>query len=49
MWFQEAKKGRDNEYRDFYIWKKPKYVDGKRHPPNNWGAVWGGKFRTLEF
>jgi glycosidase len=44
MWFQEAKKGKDNEYRDYYIWRKPKYdADGKRQPPNNWGAVWGGK------
>lgn len=42
-WFQEAKKSKDNEYRDYYIWKKPKYdKDGKRQPPNNWGAVWGG-------
>ncbi|KAH8590773.1 glycoside hydrolase superfamily [Bisporella sp. PMI_857] len=43
QWFREAKKGKDNPYRDFYIWKKPKYdADGKRRPPNNWGAVWGG-------
>jgi glycosidase len=42
-WFQEAKKGKDNEFRDFYIWRKPKYdADGTRHPPNNWGAAWGG-------
>ncbi|TVY58618.1 Alpha-glucosidase [Lachnellula cervina] len=42
-WFQEAKSSKDNPYRDWYIWKKPKYdADGKRQPPNNWGAVWGG-------
>lgn len=44
MWFKEAKKGKDNEYRDFYIWRKPKYdADGKPQPPNNWSAAWGGK------
>lgn len=45
MWFKEAKKGEDNAYRDFYIWRKPKYdQDGKRQPPNNWGAMWGGEY-----
>ncbi|HJA90117.1 MAG TPA: alpha-glucosidase [Candidatus Jeotgalibaca merdavium] len=42
-WFQEAIKGRDNPYRDYYIWH-----DGKNNgqePPNNWegffrGSVW---------
>jgi hypothetical protein len=25
------------------MWRKPKIdAEGKRHPPNNWGAVWGG-------
>ncbi|KAJ9643411.1 hypothetical protein H2199_004090 [Coniosporium tulheliwenetii] len=42
-WFQEAKKSKDSEFRDFYIWRKPKYdADGKRQPPNNWAAAWGG-------
>jgi len=42
-WFKESKKGKDNDFRDYYIWKKPKYdSDGTRQPPNNWGAVWGG-------
>lgn len=31
------------------MWKKPKYdADGKRHPPNNWAAVWGGKSFSLK-
>jgi hypothetical protein len=43
MWFKEAKMGKENKYRDFYIWRKPKYdADGNHHPPNNWGAMWGG-------
>ena len=36
-WFQESRKGPENPYRDYYIWKKP--VDG--HVPNNWGASFG--------
>lgn len=42
-WFQQALKSKDNEFRDYYMWRKPKYdKDGKRQPPNNWGAIWGG-------
>ncbi|MEK3907465.1 alpha,alpha-phosphotrehalase [Oceanobacillus sp. FSL K6-0127] len=37
-WFQEAKKSKDNPYRDFYIWKDP--VDGEE--PNNWQSKFGG-------
>ena len=35
-WFQEAKKSKDNPYRDYYIWRDPK-PDGSE--PNNWGNV----------
>ena len=31
-WFQEAKKSRYNQYRDFYIW---------RNKPNNWQSKFG--------
>jgi hypothetical protein len=42
-WFLESKKGKDNEFRDWYMWKKPKYdADGNHKPPNNWAAAWGG-------
>jgi len=44
-WFIEAKKGKDNPYRDFYIWRDPK-EDGSR--PNNWGAWFGGPAWTLD-
>ncbi|MCQ2501699.1 MAG: alpha-glucosidase, partial [Lachnospiraceae bacterium] len=37
-WFKEAKKSKDNPYRDFYIWKDA--VDGKT--PNNWQSCFGG-------
>lgn len=33
-WFIEAKKSKDNKYRDYYIWRKGK--DGKE--PNNWAS-----------
>ena len=36
-WFKEALKGRDNPYRDYYVWRDP--VDGK--PPNDWEAGFG--------
>lgn len=32
-WFQEAKKSKDNPYRDYYIW---------RNEPNDWQSVFGG-------
>jgi oligo-1,6-glucosidase len=41
-WFLESRSSKDNEYSDWYIWKDPKYVDGVRHPPNNWRAIFGG-------
>ncbi|MBO9129120.1 alpha-glucosidase [Bacillus sp. 165] len=37
-WFVESKKGKDNPYRDYYIWRPGK--DGKE--PNNWGSVFSG-------
>ncbi len=37
-WFVEAKKNKDNPYRDFYIWQ-----DGQGgHAPNNWGSYFSG-------
>ena len=37
-WFIEAKKSKNNPYRDFYIWR-----DGKNgHAPNNWGSYFSG-------
>lgn len=37
-WFQEARKSKDNPYRDYYIWKDPKGfdADGNPIPPTNW-------------
>lgn len=38
-WFIESRKSRDNEYRDYYIWR-----DGLDNgwEPNNWTSVFGG-------
>lgn len=41
-WFKESRKSKDNKYSDWYVWRDPKYVDGKRQPPNNWRAIFGG-------
>ncbi len=44
-WFKEAKKGRDNPYRDYYIWRDPKPGMKGGEPgaePNNWGSCFGG-------
>ena len=38
-WFQEALKGPDNLYRDYYIWHK---AVQERSVPNNWGSFFGG-------
>ncbi|WP_226659492.1 glycoside hydrolase family 13 protein [Pseudalkalibacillus hwajinpoensis] len=38
MWFTEARKSKDNPYRDYYIWREGK----EGHPPNNWGSFFGG-------
>ncbi|WP_160679253.1 alpha-glucosidase [Clostridium sp. C8-1-8] len=38
QWFVESKKSKDNQYRDYYIWRKGK--DG--NPPNNWGSFFSG-------
>ena len=37
-WFCEARKSRDNPYRDYYIWRDP--VNGRE--PTDWKAAFGG-------
>lgn len=39
VWFQEARKSRDNPYHDHFIWCDPK-ADGS--PPTNWEAAFNG-------
>ena len=44
-WFQEALKGKDNPYRDYYIWADAKENEAY---PNNWLAAFGGSAWTKE-
>jgi glycosidase len=39
-WFKESKKGEDNPYHDYYIWRKGR-KPGKE--PNNWLSTFQGK------
>ncbi|WP_100487458.1 glycoside hydrolase family 13 protein [Sporolactobacillus pectinivorans] len=43
-WFQEARKGRNNPYRNFYIWRDGH--GGKE--PNNWASFFGGSVWTYD-
>lgn len=40
-WFQEAKKSKDNAYRDYFFWQKGEGLNGDI-PPNNWQSVFSG-------
>ena len=44
-WFQEALKGPENIYRDYYIWEKPKEDNGL---PNNWASFFGGSVWEMD-
>jgi alpha-glucosidase len=44
-WFLDARKGRDAEHRDFYVWRDPAPDGG---PPNNWVSHFGGPAWTLD-
>ncbi|SRR5258708_3323956 len=42
-WFLESRSSKSSSKRDWYIWRPPRIDEaGKRHPPNNWDAIWGG-------
>uniref|UniRef100_B0T4E0 Alpha amylase catalytic region n=1 Tax=Caulobacter sp. (strain K31) TaxID=366602 RepID=B0T4E0_CAUSK len=43
-WFVKSRKGRENPYRDYYIWRDGK--DGG--PPNNYSAFFGGPAWTFD-
>ncbi|MEY8412165.1 alpha-glucosidase [Lachnospiraceae bacterium 62-26] len=38
-WFIESRRSKENEYRDYYIWREGA---GENMPPNNWGSCFGG-------
>ncbi len=41
-WFLESRKNKTNPYADWYVWRDPKIVNGKRCPPSNWRSIFGG-------
>ncbi len=41
-WFLESRKGKDNPYSDYYIWRDPKFGKKGRRPPNNWFSQFEG-------
>lgn len=44
-WFREARAGRDNPYRDYYVWRDPAPDGG---PPNALQSTFGGPAWTLD-
>ena len=44
-WFVDARRGRDAEHRDWYVWADPASDGG---PPNNWRSSFGGPAWTLD-
>jgi trehalose-6-phosphate hydrolase len=43
-WFQRSRETKDNEYRNYYIWKEPK----EYKEPNNWQSKFGGSAWQLD-
>ena len=41
-WFLESRKGKDNPYSDYYIWRDPKPSKKGLRPPNNWFSQFEG-------
>ena len=41
-WFVESRKGKDNPYHDYYIWRPGRVKNGRRLPPNNWTSIFEG-------
>lgn len=49
-WFKKSRASRDNEWRDWYIWRKPRFdASGNRQPPNNWAAAFGGESLSMTY
>jgi glycosidase len=42
-WFKQSRSSRKDKYRDWYIWKPPRFdAQGNRLPPNNWQSHFQG-------
>ena len=44
FWFQEARKSKDNPYRDYFLWRDGDGIN----PPNDMGSVFGGSCWTWD-
>ena len=44
FWFKEARKSRDNPYRDYFLWRDGDGIN----PPNDMGSVFGGSCWTWD-
>jgi len=44
LWFQESRKGSDNDFSDFYVWR----AGSGGSPPNDWQNVHGGSAWTKD-
>lgn len=43
-WFKQSRSSKDNDKRDWYIWRPAKRDErGNRVPPNNWVSFFGGE------
>ena len=44
-WFEQSRSSRNDDKRDWYIWRDPAPDGG---PPNNWGSMFGGSGWTFD-
>jgi glycosidase len=48
-WFRQSRSSKHNPFRDWYIWRKPRYDEqGNRQPPNNWSSYFSGGAWTYD-
>ncbi|KAL2408647.1 Alpha-glucosidase [Exophiala dermatitidis] len=49
-WFKQSRSSKNNPYRDWYIWRPPRYdpKTGERMPPNNWESNFFGPAWTYD-
>lgn len=49
-WFKKSRSSKDSEFRDWYVWRPPRFDEnGNRQPPNNWVSHFQGTRSQLFF
>lgn len=49
-WFQESRSSKDNDKRDWYFWRPPRYdEEGNRMPPSNYRGYFAGSTCELKY